>query len=66
MGYNVVFSMTKAYTFAFLITSVSAFQGFRTQGGALEVGESSTKAVVYSCMSIIFFDYIISQLMLFK
>jgi phospholipid/cholesterol/gamma-HCH transport system permease protein len=66
MGYNVVFALTKAYTFAFLITSVSAFQGFRTQGGALEVGESSTKAVVYSCMSIIFFDYIISQLMLFK
>ena len=66
MGYNVVFAMTKAYTFSFLITSVSAFQGFRTEGGALEVGESSTKAVVYSCMSIIFFDYIISQLMLFK
>lgn len=65
VGYNVVFAMTKAYTFSFIITSISAFQGFRTVGGALEVGESSTNAVVYSCIGIIFFDFILSQLMLF-
>lgn len=65
LGYNVVFSITKGYVFSFLITSISAFQGFRTIGGALEVGESSTKAVVYSCISIILFDFILSQLMLF-
>ncbi len=64
--YSVIFCMVKAFTFAFLITSVSSYQGYRTEGGALEVGESSTKAVVYSCMAIIFFDYIISQLMLFR
>lgn len=64
-GFNVFFCITKAFFFAFLITTISAYQGYRTKGGALEVGISSTKAVVYSCMGIIFFDYILSQLMLF-
>lgn len=64
--YSVIFCLVKAFTFAIIITTVSAYHGYRTEGGALEVGESSTKAVVYSCMAIVFFDYIISQLMLFK
>jgi phospholipid/cholesterol/gamma-HCH transport system permease protein len=64
--FSVAFCMIKSFTFAFIITSVSAFQGYRTEGGALEVGQSSTKAVVYSCMGIIFFDYIISQLFLIR
>lgn len=64
--YSVIFCLVKAFTFSFIISSVSSYQGYRTEDGALEVGESSTKAVVYSCMAIVFFDYIISQLMLFK
>src|SRR5689334_22043959 len=36
-------SMVKAVIFAFIITSVSAYQGFYTDGGALEVGQSSTR-----------------------
>lgn len=62
--FSVNFALIKAFTFAFIITSVSAFHGYRTEGGALEVGQSSTKAVVYSCIGIIFFDYVISQLLL--
>ncbi len=62
--FSVVFAMIKSLTFAFIITSVSSFHGYKTEGGALEVGQSSTKAVVFSCLGIIFFDYIISQLLL--
>jgi phospholipid/cholesterol/gamma-HCH transport system permease protein len=62
--FSVAFAMIKAFTFAFIITSVSSYHGYRTQGGALEVGQSSTKAVVFSCISIIVFDYIISELFL--
>jgi phospholipid/cholesterol/gamma-HCH transport system permease protein len=62
--FSVNFALIKSFTFAFVITSVSSFHGYKTEGGALEVGQSSTKAVVYSCMAIIFFDYIISQLLL--
>lgn len=57
-------SMVKAVMFAFIITTVSAYQGFYTTGGALEVGQSSTKAVVISCISILFTDYLIAQLLL--
>lgn len=57
-------SMVKAIIFAFIITTVSAYQGFYTTGGALEVGQSSTKAVVISCIAILFADYVIAQLLL--
>ncbi len=57
-------SMVKAIIFAFIITSVSAYQGFYTTGGALEVGQSSTRAVVISCISILCADYVIAQLLL--
>jgi phospholipid/cholesterol/gamma-HCH transport system permease protein len=56
--------MVKSVIFAFIITSVSAYQGFYTSGGALEVGQSSTKAVVISCIAILFSDYVIAQLLL--
>lgn len=57
-------SMIKSIIFAFIITSVAAYQGFYTDGGALEVGQSSTKAVVISCIMILFADYIVAQLLL--
>ncbi len=62
--FTVTVAMVKAVTFAFIITSVSAYQGFYTNGGALEVGQSSTKAVVISCIAILVADYVIAQLLL--
>jgi phospholipid/cholesterol/gamma-HCH transport system permease protein len=56
--------MTKTVVFAYIITTISAFQGFYTDGGALQVGQSSTRAVVYSSILILVFDYILTQLML--
>lgn len=64
LPYNIFFSLTKSITFAFLISSVSAYQGYFTSGGALEVGKSSTSAVVFSCVCILLFDYVLTQLLL--
>ncbi|MFN5356880.1 MAG: MlaE family ABC transporter permease [Bacteroidota bacterium] len=64
LPFNIVFAMIKALVFAYIITSVSAFHGYFTEGGALEVGQSSTKAVVYSSTAILVFDYILTQLIL--
>jgi phospholipid/cholesterol/gamma-HCH transport system permease protein len=50
--------------FAFLITSVSAYFGYHTKGGALDVGRSSTLAVAYSMIMILIADYLITQIML--
>ncbi len=62
--YNVTFALIKSYTFAFIISSVPAYYGYYVKGGALEIGRSSTKSVVVSCILLLFADYILTQLLL--
>ncbi len=62
--YNVTFALIKSIVFAFLISTISAFTGYFTQGGALEVGRASTKAVTTSCIAILSADYLLAQLLL--
>lgn len=62
--YNVVYALIKSAVFAFLIASVPAYHGYYTKGGALEVGRSSTKGVVYTSVLILAFDLILTQLLL--
>src|ERR1043165_346238 len=64
LPYNVFFALAKAYTFAFLISSVPAYFGYYVKGGSLEIGRASTKAVVTSCILILFADYILAALLL--
>lgn len=64
LPFNVTFAMIKTVVFAFIITSVPAYHGYYTSGGALEVGQSSTKGVVYSSILILIFDYLLTQLIL--
>lgn len=62
--FDVGYALVKTVIFAFLITSVSAYHGYYTKGGSLEVGRSSTRAVVYSSIAILIFNYVITQLLL--
>jgi phospholipid/cholesterol/gamma-HCH transport system permease protein len=62
--YYITYSLIKTLFFAFIITSVSAFEGYYVSGGSLEVGRSSTKAVVYSSVLILLFNVILTQLLL--
>ncbi len=62
--YNVIFALVKSYVFAFIISSIPCFYGFYVKGGALEIGRASTKAVVVSCILILFSDYVLSALLL--
>jgi phospholipid/cholesterol/gamma-HCH transport system permease protein len=62
--FDVVYAMVKTVVFAFLISSISAYMGYFTSGGSLEVGKSSTQAVVYSIFSILTSNLIITYLML--
>lgn len=64
VAYNVFFALSKAYTFAFLISSIPAFYGYNVQGGALEIGRASTKAVVVSCVAILLADYMLAAILL--
>jgi phospholipid/cholesterol/gamma-HCH transport system permease protein len=58
--YNVVVMLAKAIVFAFIISSVSCYQGFFVKGGSIELGEASTRAVVYSDIFILLADLIIA------
>jgi phospholipid/cholesterol/gamma-HCH transport system permease protein len=62
--YNTFFALAKAYTFAFLISSIPAYFGYNVKGGALEIGRASTRAVVVTCVSVLFADYILAAILL--
>jgi phospholipid/cholesterol/gamma-HCH transport system permease protein len=63
-GLTIRVALVKALVFGFIISSVCSYQGFYTSGGALEVGQSATAGVVYSCVWILFADLMITSLML--
>ncbi len=62
--FYITYSLIKTVVFAFLITTISAFYGYRVQGGSLEVGRASTQAVVSSSIFILLFNLILTQLLL--
>jgi phospholipid/cholesterol/gamma-HCH transport system permease protein len=62
--FNVTYALIKTVFFAFVIISVSAYFGYYTKGGALEVGRSSTQAVVYSSIFILLLNLLLTQLLL--
>lgn len=59
---NVIVTLIKSFVFGYLISSISAFYGYNTSGGALEVGEAITKALTTSCLSLLAADYLVAEL----
>lgn len=59
-SYNVFMMLVKAFVFAYILTSVSCYQGYFVKGGSIELGEASTRAVVYSNILILLADYVIA------
>lgn len=53
----------KAVVYAFIITSVSAYKGYSVEGGSVEVGKSSTDAVVQSSILVLFADIFLTQIL---
>jgi phospholipid/cholesterol/gamma-HCH transport system permease protein len=62
--YYITYALIKTVVFAFIISTVSAYQGYYVEGGSLEVGRASTKAVVYSSVTLLLFNVILTQLLL--
>ena len=62
--FYVTYSLIKTVVFAFIISSVSSYFGYFTKGGSIAVGKSSTKAVVYSSILILVFNFILTNLLL--
>ena len=62
--YYVTYSIIKTLFFAVIFTSIPAFYGYSVQGGALEVGKASTKAVVDSSIAILLVNVILTKILL--
>ena len=58
--YNVFMMFVKAFVYAFLLTTISCYQGYYVQGGSIELGKASTNAVVYGDIAILLADYLIT------
>jgi len=64
--FHITYSLIKTAVFAFVIATIPSYHGYFVKGGAIEVGRSSTKAVVWTSVVIIFLNYILTQLLLGK
>jgi len=62
--FHFTYSEIKTVVFAFLIATIPSFFGYYVEGGALEVGRASTKAVIWTSVMIVFWNYVITQLLL--
>lgn len=60
---NVNMMYVKSVVFAFILTSVSCFQGYYVKSGSIELGKASTNAVVFSNILILLSDYVIAVLL---
>ncbi len=56
---NVTMMYVKAFVFAFILTTISCYQGYFVKGGSIELGQASTRAVVFSDIAILLADYFI-------
>lgn len=63
-SFFVYYALIKTLVFSFVITTVSSYHGYFVNGGSLEVGQASTKAVTYSSVLILILNYVITQIML--
>ena len=61
--YNIFLMEVKAFVFAFLIVTISCYQGYFVTGGSIELGKASTNAVVVSDIMILVADYLIILLL---
>ena len=62
--YNLFFAIVKSFTFSIFISVIPSYYGYYVEGGALEIGKSSTKSVVVTCVMILCADYALSILLL--
>jgi phospholipid/cholesterol/gamma-HCH transport system permease protein len=61
---DIVYALSKTIVFAFIIVTISSFYGYYTKGGAIDVGRSSTQAVVNSSVAILLANFFITQMFL--
>ncbi len=62
--YDLYYALTKTTVFAFVLSSISAFYGYKIEGGALELGKAGTQGIVVASFIILVLNLVITQIML--
>ena len=62
--WHVAYAFIKTMVFGILLATIPSYYGYYMEGGALEVGKASTKSFVWTCVTIIIANYILTQLLL--
>jgi len=62
--FHMTYAYIKTFVFAFVLATIPSFHGYYMKGGALEVGKASTTAFVWTSVSIILLNYILTQMLL--
>ena len=62
-AWDITQGLIKAAVFGLVLSVISCEQGYHAKGGAKGVGMATTKAVVYSCVSILMLDYFVSDIL---
>lgn len=57
---DITYSIIKGAVFGVMITLVCSTHGLLTRGGAKEVGETTTRAAVWTALAILIFDYFLT------
>lgn len=58
--YDIEISMVKAAIFGMMLASISCTVGLTTEGGAKDVGLSTTKSAVATCLAIVVMDFFLT------
>ena len=62
--FHIVYAFIKTFVFGILLATIPSFHGYYMKGGALEVGKASTVSFVWTSVTIILMNYILTQMLL--
>ncbi|MGB6221435.1 MlaE family ABC transporter permease [Haloferula sp.] len=60
---DIIIALTKGTVFGLLIVMISCHQGLAASNGAVGVGRSTTRAMVYSALALLVFNFFLTMLM---
>ncbi|WP_268847782.1 MlaE family ABC transporter permease [Flavobacterium aestivum] len=64
--FHIFYAFLKTFIFGMFLATIPSFHGYYMKGGALEVGKASTVAFVWTSVTIILMNYVLTQLLLTK